>query len=147
MAFDPSKLTVKAAESVQRAQQLAEKKQHRLLRPIHLLKSLLDEEQGVVKPLLQKMGVPLQTLSNMLDGELSRLPQSPSGSNEPVGAGTEAMKVLNAASKQADSMGDQYTSTEHLLIALTQVEDQAKRLLQLNGVEQSDVLEALKTIR
>jgi ATP-dependent Clp protease ATP-binding subunit ClpB len=57
------------------------------------------------------------------------------------------MKVLNAAKKQADSMGDEYTSTEHLLIALTQVEDQAKRLLQLNGIEESDLLEAVKTIR
>ena len=47
MAFDPAKLTVKAAESVQRAQQLAEKKQHRLLRPLHLLKALIDEEQGI----------------------------------------------------------------------------------------------------
>jgi len=147
MAFDPAKLTVKAAESVQRAQQLAEKKQHRLLRPLHLLKALIDEEQGIVKPLLQKMGVRLQSLSTMVDGELNRLPRTSSGSDEPVGAGTEAMKVLNAASKQADSMGDQFTSTEHLLIALTQVEDQAKRLLQLNGVEDSDVLEALKTVR
>ncbi len=55
--------------------------------------------------------------------------------------------MLNAAKKQADSMGDEYTSTEHLLVALTQVEDQAKRLLHLNGVDEADLLEAVKNIR
>ncbi|MBL8818817.1 MAG: ATP-dependent chaperone ClpB [Planctomyces sp.] len=147
MAFDPRKLTVKAAEALQRAQDLAEKRQHRLMRPLHLLKSLLDEQQGIVKPLLQKMGVPLAQLVSMIDGELGRIPQSSGSADEPVGAGSELVKVLNAAQKQAESMGDQFTSTEHLLIALTQVDDQAKRLLHLNGIEQSDVLDALKVIR
>jgi ATP-dependent Clp protease ATP-binding subunit ClpB len=147
MAFDPSKLTVKAGEALQRAQQLAERRQHRLMRPIHILKSLLEEEQGIVRPLFQKMGVPLPQLTTMIDGELNRIPQSSGGNDEPAGAGSEAVKVLHAAQKQAESMGDQFTSTEHLIIALTQVEDQTKRLLQLNGVEQKDVLEALKTVR
>jgi len=82
-----------------------------------------------------------------VDGEIDRLPQSSSSSDEGINAGPEAMKVLNAAKKQADSMGDEYTSTEHLLIALTQVEDQAKRILALNAVEEKDLLEAVKTIR
>lgn len=146
MAFDPRKLTVKCAEALQRAQELAEQSSHRFLRPIHLLKSLIDEQDGLVRPLLQKLGVHLPQLERMVDGELSRLPQS-SGSQEPVGAGPEAVKVLNAAKKQADSMGDDFTSTEHLLIALAQVEDQAKRLLSLNGIEEKDLLEAVKTLR
>jgi ATP-dependent Clp protease ATP-binding subunit ClpB len=107
------------------------------LRPLHLLKSLLDEEGGLMTSLLQKMNVKIPQLQKMVDGELDRLPQSSRPRRTGVNAGTEAMKVLNAAKKQADSMGDEYTSTEHLLIALTQVEDQAKRLLQLNGVEES----------
>lgn len=147
MAFDPRKLTVKASEAIQRAQELAEKKEHRILRPLHLLKSLLDEEGGLMTSLLQKMNVKLPQLRRMVDGELDRLPQSSSSSGEGVNAGPEAMKVLNAAKKQADSMGDEYTSTEHLLVALTQVEDQAKRLLHLNGVDEADLLEAVKNIR
>ncbi|MEZ6035244.1 MAG: ATP-dependent chaperone ClpB [Planctomycetaceae bacterium] len=147
MAFDPRKLTVKASEAIQRAQELAEKKEHRILRPLHLLKSLLDEEGGLMTSLLQKMNVKLPQLRRMVDGELDRLPQSSSSSGEGVNAGPEAMKVLNAAKKQADSMGDEYTSTEHLLVALTQVEDQAKRLLHLNGVDEADLLEAVKHIR
>ncbi|MEZ6042918.1 MAG: ATP-dependent chaperone ClpB [Planctomycetaceae bacterium] len=147
MAFDPGKLTVKASEAVQRSQQLAESRQHRILRPIHILKALLDEQQGIVKPLLQKMNVNLGQLTTMIEGELNRLPQSTSSGNEPVSAGSEAIRVLTAAQTQADSMGDQFTSTEHLLIGLTQVEDQAKRLLELNGVDQNDILEAVKDIR
>ena len=147
MAFDPRKLTVKATEAIQRAQELAEKKQQRFMRPLHLLKSLLNEEGGLMTSLLQKMGVKIPQLQKMVDGELDRLPQSSSSSDESISASPEAMKVLNAAKKLADSMGDDYTSTEHLLVALTQVEDQAKRLLQLNGVEERDLLEAVKGIR
>lgn len=147
MAFDPRKLTVKASEAIQRAQELAEKKQHRFMRPLHLLKSLLNEEGGLMTSLLQKMSVKIAQLQKMVDGELERLPQSTSSSDESINASPEAMKVLNAAKKQADSMGDEYTSTEHLLFALTQVEDQAKRLLQLNGVDERDLLEAVKGIR
>ena len=147
MAFDPRKLTVKASEAIQRAQELAEKKQHRILRPLHLLKSLLDEEGGLMTALLQKMNVKIPQLGKMVDSEIGRLPQSTSSTEEGINAGPEAMKVLNSAKKQADSMGDEYTSTEHLLIALTQVEDQAKRILALNAVEEKDLLEAVKTIR
>jgi ATP-dependent Clp protease ATP-binding subunit ClpB len=148
MAFDPRKLTVKAGEAIQRAQELAEQRQHRILRPLHLLKSLLVEEDGLVGPVLQKLGVNVVRLQQQVDGELGRLPQSSGGSpGEPVGAGAEAMRVLNAAKQQADVMGDAYTSTEHLLLALSQVEDQAKRLLSLSGVEERDLLEAVKGIR
>ena len=146
MAFDPRKLTVKASEAIQRAQEIAEKRNHKFLRPLHLLKSLLDEEGGLMTSILQKMNIKIPQLQKMVEGELGRLPQYPP-SEEPIGAGTEAMKVLTAAKKQADSMGDDYTSTEHLLIALTQVDDQAKRLLQLNGIEESDLQEAVKSIR
>ncbi|MFM8474746.1 MAG: ATP-dependent Clp protease ATP-binding subunit, partial [Planctomycetaceae bacterium] len=146
MAFDPRKLTVRAGEAIQRAQELVEQKQQRFLRPLHLLKSLLEEPDGLMKPLLQKLGVAIPRLQQMVDGEIGRLPQS-SSTGEPVGAGPEAMKVLNAAKKLADSLGDEYTSTEHLLVGLSQVEDQAKRLLSLNGVEEKDLLEAIKTIR
>ena len=148
MAFDPRKLTVKAGEAIQRAQELAEQRQHRILRPLHLLKSLIVEEDGLVGPVLQKLGVNVGRLQQQVDGELGRLPQSSGGSpGEPVGAGAEAMRVLNAAKQQADVMGDAYTSTEHLLLALSQVEDQAKRLLSLSGVEERDLLEAVKGIR
>ncbi|MEZ6061870.1 MAG: ATP-dependent chaperone ClpB [Planctomycetaceae bacterium] len=146
MAFNPEKLTVRAGQALRDAQELAENSSHRFLRPLHILKALLDEPDGIMKPLLEKIGANVAQLNSMVEGELNRLPQS-SMSGEPVGAGPEAVKVLNAAQKHADSMGDEYTSTEHLLIALTQVEDQAKRLLELNAVREDDIRESLKQIR
>lgn len=146
MAFNPERVTVKAGQALRHAQELAETNSHRILRPLHLLKALLDEEQGIMTPILQRIGVNMGQLTSMVDGELERLPQS-STQDEPVGAGPETVKVLNAAEKQARAMGDEFTSTEHLLIALTQVEDQAKRLLSLNAVTEEDILEALKTVR
>lgn len=146
MAFNPEKLTVKASEAIRNAQEMAETKSHRFIRPLHLMKALVDEDQGIVKPLLQKIGVNLGQLNSMVDSELGRLPET-SGSDEPIGAGPEAVKVLNAAAKQAATMGDEYVSTEHLLIALTQVDDTAKRLLELNAINEADVLTALKDIR
>ncbi len=146
MAFNPEKLTVKASQAIRHAQELAENSSHRFIRPLHLLKALLEEDQGIMKPVLQRIGVNLGQLNSMVDGEIQRLPQS-SGGDEQVGAGPEAVKVLNAAEKQSRALGDEYTSTEHLLLALTQVDDQAKRLLELNAINEADILEALKEVR
>ncbi|HIE99256.1 MAG TPA: ATP-dependent chaperone ClpB, partial [Fuerstia sp.] len=118
MAFNPEKLTVKAGQALRQAQELAEENSHRILRPLHILKALLIEDHGIMKPLLQRVGVNIAQLASMVDSEVARLPQS-SGHDDPVSAGPEAVKVLNAADKQARGMGDEYTSTEHLLIALT----------------------------
>ena len=134
MSFNPEKLTVKAGQAIRHAQEMVETRQHRFIRPLHLLKALLDETDGIMKPLLQRIGVNIGQLNNMVDGELDRLPSSTS--DEPIGAGPEAVKVLNAAAKQASEMGDEFTSTEHLLLALTKVEDQSKRLLALNAVNE-----------
>src|SRR5262249_36090180 len=139
------KLTVKAQEAVQAAQHLAQDRGNPQLLPIHLLSALLDEEQGVVRPLIQKVGANQGQLKSMVDGELNRLPKV-SGAGE-VGLSQPLSKVLDAAQKGADKMKDSFVSTEHLLLAMTQVDDQAKRLLEMNGLEESDILNALKSVR
>jgi ATP-dependent Clp protease ATP-binding subunit ClpB len=114
MTFNPEQLTVKAQQAIQRAQELAESRQHRILRPLHLLRSLLEESDGIMTPLLHRIGADKGQLSQIVDGELDRLPQS-SGSTEPASAGPETVKVLNAAQTQARLMKDEFLSTEHLL--------------------------------
>lgn len=146
MAFDPRKATVRVSTAIQSAQELAEQQQHRLLRPLHLLKSLLEESDGLMKPLLQKLGTPLDRLLPMVASELERLPQS-TGSSDPVSASAELVRVLNEARRLSDEMGDEYTSTEHLILALATVEDQAKRLLSLNGIEVADLQRVVREIR
>jgi len=146
MAFRFDKLTVKAQEAVQRAQQLAEDRHHQQLQPLHLLHALLEEEQGVVRPLIEKIGANLQQLQTMALSELERLPKI-SGEGVQVSASPEMMAVLEKSQELADQMKDAFVSTEHVLLALVQVEGQAQRLLELNGVEERDILNALKTVR
>src|SRR5262245_50463739 len=146
MAFRFDKLTVKAQEAVQRAHGLAQDLGNPQLQPLHLLAALLKEDQGLVKPLVQKIGANLQQLESIVDGELRRLPKV-SGTAGEVGLNPAALKVLETAQDVAQKMKDQFVSTEHLLIALTQVDDQAKRLLEMHGVEEQDVLNALKAVR
>jgi ATP-dependent Clp protease ATP-binding subunit ClpB len=144
MVFRPEKLTLKAQEAVQSAQQFAESQGHPQLMPLHLLKALLDEQQGIVRPLLEKIGIQVSQLRGIIDADLNTLPRASGGQ---VGASPAAMQVLEKAQQQADAMKDAFVSTEHLFLALTQVDDQAQRVLKLNGVTEADVLNALKTVR
>ena len=146
MAFQIEKLTVKAQEAVQRAQSLAMEHDHQQIAPIHFLKALLDEEQGIVRPLIEKIGANLQQLSTIIDGEVDRIPKV-TGTEGNVGLSRPALQVLEKAQSLADKMKDAYVSTEHLLLALADVDDQAKRLLDMHGIDNDTILAALKTVR
>ena len=146
MAFRPDKLTVKSQEALQAAQQLAESKGNPQLVPLHLLKALIAEPDGIPRAILQKIGANAGQLETMIDGEVDRLPKA-SGSATQVSPSRDFMQVLETAQGLADQLKDQFVSTEHLLSALTQVADAAKRLLELNGIEQQDILTALKSVR
>lgn len=144
MAFRMDKLTHKAQEAVQAAQQLAEERGNPQMLPLHLLSALLEERDGIMQPLLQTIGVNVTQLRSIVAADLKKLPQQSGGQ---AGAGPALLQVLNAATQTAETMRDAYVSTEHLLLALTEVDDQAQRVLQLNGVSNSDVLNALKSVR
>jgi ATP-dependent Clp protease ATP-binding subunit ClpB len=146
MSFNPEKFTIKSREAIQGAQSLAESKGHRQLVALHLLHALVTESDGVPRAVLQKIGVNFAQLTKMLDSEIGRLPSS-SGSNVPLQGSPEIMQVFDAAQKLTTQMQDSFVSTEHLFLALAQVESPAKKLLALNGVEEADVLSALKAVR
>jgi ATP-dependent Clp protease ATP-binding subunit ClpB len=146
MAIRFDKLTVKAQEAIQRAQQLTEDRSHQQMVSLHLLRALLDEQQGVVRPLFQKIGASPDQIGQATDAEMARIPKV-TGAGIQVGLGQELMQVVDAAQKQADLMKDQFLSTEHLLIGLIQVDSDAKKVLNLHGVGEHDILESLKSIR
>jgi ATP-dependent Clp protease ATP-binding subunit ClpB len=146
MAIRFDKLTVKAQEAIQRAQQLAEDRSHQQMVSLHLLRALLDEQQGVVRPLFQKIGASPDQIGQATDAEMARIPKV-TGAGIQVDLGQELMQVVDAAQKQADLMKDQFLSTEHLLIGLIQVDSDAKKVLNLHGVGEHDILESLKSIR
>jgi ATP-dependent Clp protease ATP-binding subunit ClpB len=145
MAFRFEKLTVKAQEAVAGSQSLAQEQGNPEITPLHLLAAMLSEKDGVVRPLIEKIGAAIGQIDSTVQSELRRLPKAQGGSQ--AGINSELKKVLDAAADQAVKMQDEYVSTEHLLLALTQVDTAAKRLLKLAAISEKDVLEALKQVR
>jgi len=143
--FRFEKLTVKAQEAVQRGQSVAAESGHPEFDDLHLLAGLLAEIGGVVRPVLEKIGVNVPQLEGMVRGELDRRPKASGGSGP--GASKSLQTVLEKAAAAAEEMRDEFVSTEHLLLALTRVDGQARNLLQLNGVRDKDILQALQSIR
>jgi ATP-dependent Clp protease ATP-binding subunit ClpB len=142
MRFD--KFTLKAQEAVQGAQELAQKRNHAEILPLHLLASLLNESEGVMRPLLQKIGADLGRIGQMVDSELDRLPNA---TGTQIGMARATQDVFNQAQKEADRLKDEYVSTEHLLLALTQAKSSARDILATSGVDHAAILGALKDIR
>ncbi|MBN2023282.1 MAG: ATP-dependent chaperone ClpB [Pirellulales bacterium] len=145
MPFRLDKLTLKAQEALAAAQELAAQRGNPEIDPVHLLAALLAEKDGVVGPVLDKIGVNRAQLEQVVRSELGHLPRTSGGS--PPGAGSALRGVLDAAAAQAADMRDEFVSTEHLLLALTKAESKAKNLLKLNAVTGNDVLEALRSVR
>ncbi len=145
MTFRFDKLTTKAQEAVAASQSMASSAGNPEISPLHLLAALIQEEEGIVKPLLDKMGCPVAQLTQMVQSELGRLPSAAGGSQP--GIGIDLKKVLDRATEMAGEMKDEFVSTEHLILALTEIETSAQRILKLNAVEKKDVLDALQTLR
>ncbi len=145
MAFRFDKLTVKAQEAVADAQTLATDKGHPEVTPVHLLATLVRQTDGIVPAVLDRIGADRRQLETMIEAELNRFPRVQEGP-EP-GASSELGKVLQAAQREADSLKDEYVSTEHLLLALAKTESKAQRLLSLNAIGEKEILQALQGIR
>lgn len=145
MSFRFEKLTTKAQQAIAYAQNKASVMGHPEITPVHLMASLLEETDGIVAPLLEKINAPIQQLAEMVDTELKRIPSSTS-TNKPD-LSRELQKVLDSAATISENMQDEFVSTEHLLLGLLKTEGQAKRLLELNAVSESAVLDGLKEIR
>jgi len=132
---------------LQQARQIAEKANHQQLEPIHLLKSLLAQSEGVVGPILAKIGVSPSALIPSIENELNKLPKVEGVVGE-VYLSQPIRKVFDTAAKEAESLHDQYISTEHLLLALSSVaEAQTSSILQGAGVTRDKIMHALRDVR
>jgi len=144
MAFRFERLTLKSQEAVQKAQDVARERGHQRLEPMHMLVALLDADQGVIRALLNQLGVnPAQLLKAANEG-LASLPQVTGGEQS---MGQDLSKVLDKAQADADRMKDQYVSVEHLLMGLTGVKGKAQGLLEALGVTEAAVLQSLQKVR
>jgi len=145
MSFQIEKLTLKAREAVASAQGLASERGNPQITSIHLLSALLNESDGVMRPILDKIGADVGQLQSMVKSEIDRFSKVQGGSApNPDG---DLLKTFEEAAKQADQMNDEFVSTEHLLLALTTVNSAAKRLLDLNALTSNEILAAMQSIR
>ncbi len=145
----PERLTVKAAEALQQASGLARERGNPVVNDAHLFHALLSQDDGIVVPLLQKAGLNVTRLKAETERELDRFPKQSGGGTaaEPTLA-RELSRVLDRADEEAKALGDAYVSTEHLLLGLIEEKGTtAKQLLSAAGVDRSDVMAALESVR
>jgi ATP-dependent Clp protease ATP-binding subunit ClpB len=145
MPFRFDKLTIKGQEAVAAAQSRAAELGNPQIEPLHLLAALLGESEGVVAPLLERIGANRPQLEGIVKSEIERLPKQTGGA--PPQPGAELGRVLDDAQREADAMKDDFVSTEHLLLALAKVDSKAKNILKLNAIDEQDILKALQAIR
>jgi ATP-dependent Clp protease ATP-binding subunit ClpB len=147
MAIRWEKFTVKAQEAVQRANQLASEHGNPELQPVHLLSALVEDSEGIVPPVLEKIGIGPQAVVNDLYREIEKLPKVSGGATQP-GLSQAANQLLDRAFKEADNFKDEYVSTEHLLLAATQIkQDAAQQVLSRHGATHDAILKALTAVR
>jgi ATP-dependent Clp protease ATP-binding subunit ClpB len=148
MAIRWDKLTVKAQEAVQRASELASEHANPELAPVHLLTALLEDREGIVPPVLERVGVSGQAVMRDLMRDLERLPKlSGSGMLQPH-LSDSSSRMLEQAFKEADNFKDEYVSTEHLLLAIAQLKgDPAAAVLARHGATYDGILKALTAVR
>ncbi len=145
MAFRFDKFTIKAQESVQRAVDLAADRGNPQTTPVHLLSALVAEQEGIVRPLLEKIGVERGHLERIIEAELSHLPKVAGGAQPQPDQ--ELMKVFEIATSESGTMKDDFVSTDHLLIALSKAPSKAQNVLKLSAVTEKELLAGLQAVR
>jgi len=144
MRFD--KLTIKSQEALSEAQSLAASRGHSQIQPAHLLRALLGQPEGITVPILQKLGVPLDTLQGRVEEILEGIPKVQGGAQAQLSPATS--RVLQKAFEEAEALEDEYVSVEHLLLALAAEKDgPAGRALLDAGADRESMLKALQSVR
>ncbi len=145
MSFRFDKLTTQAQSAVAAAQSAAGGAGHAEIDPLHLLAAMLQDADGITRPLLDKAGADVAELQRLTTSELDKLPAATAGSSPRISG--KLNKVFETASAQAEKLKDEYVASEHLLLGLATVDSKAKNLLSLLAVSADDVLQAMATVR
>jgi ATP-dependent Clp protease ATP-binding subunit ClpB len=146
MAIKWDRLTVKSQEAVQAASGHAAENGNPEVLPLHLMAALLEDREGVVIPVLEKVGVPVQQLLSGVNAAIAKLPKV-QGGGQP-GMSSALQKVLEQGFKEAENFKDEYVSTEHLLLALSKAKnDPVQTALAAFGGTHEAILKALSAVR
>jgi ATP-dependent Clp protease ATP-binding subunit ClpB len=143
---DPNKLTMKSQAAIEAAREQAVARSHQAIEPEHVLYALLSDPEGVVYPLLHALGASPRTLRDEVEAALERIPKVYAQGVE-VRLSPRTVAMLDRAAAEAQSLTDEYVSTEHLLLALLDGDDAASRALTQAGLRRDAVLEALAEVR
>jgi len=146
MAIRWDKFTVKSQEAIQRSSELASEHGNPEVLPLHLLLALLEDREGIVPPVLGKVGIEVAAIEAEARRAVERLPKVSGGAVQPR-VSSELEKVLDQAFKEAGSFKDEYVSAEHLLLALIEGKDDASRVLAGHGAKRDATLKALTAVR
>src|SRR5690349_16917268 len=143
--INADRLTVKSAEALNEAIALARRAGNPLVYDLHLLSALLSQDEGIVVPVLQKLGLNVTQLREQVEREAGRYPKQ---SNAQPSLSREMNQVLDKAEDEAKALGDEYISTEHLLLALADVKNaESRTMLSALGATHDALLEALEAVR
>jgi ATP-dependent Clp protease ATP-binding subunit ClpB len=146
MKFD--KFTIKVQEAMMSAKSLAQTNDNQKIEPVHLLLSLVEQEDGITKPLFQKLGVNINKIIFDLNKELDRLPKVTGSGATDVLLSPNSGKLFDRAWKEAEILKDQFLSTEHLLLALSKMDSISEyRILKSYGITSDRIMQALTSIR
>jgi len=148
MAIRWDKFTIKAQEAIQAANDLASQHGNPEMLPAHLLAALLEDREGIVVPVLERIGADGQAILAEARAQVERLPKVSGGGATQASLSAAAGRVLDQAFKEADNFKDEYVSTEHLLLAIAQAKgDPAQALLVQQGATHDAILKALTSVR
>ena len=143
--MDYEHFTLKMQDALQNASALAQKNDHSEIGLEHLLYTLLDQQDGIVPPVIERIGADLSRLKSEVQELLSSYPKVTG--NTQMRLSSEAEKVLAKAENEMSKFKDQYLSCEHLLLSMTKSDGRVTELLKRNGITYEAVLEALKSVR
>ncbi len=139
------KFTLRAQEAIQAAIELAERNQNQQVEPEHLLSSMLDQPEGIGRPILGKLAVNVPVVANDVQAVIARFPKVQGGQQY---FSARLSQLFTAAQKQAETMKDEFISTEHLLIAISDEKDgDAGKILRQHGVKRDDLIKVIEQTR
>ena len=139
------RLTLKAQEALQESQSLARSSGHAEVRPLHLLLALAGQAEGIVAPILSKLGADPRAVASAAAERLKSAPRV-EGAAEP-GLSRALQEILENAEKAAKEFQDEYVSTEHLLVAMIRGKGEAAEILRKLGATPDNILHALREVR
>jgi ATP-dependent Clp protease ATP-binding subunit ClpB len=145
--MNPNKFTVKSQEALQMAQNIAFEKGNQQLEPVHLLLALLSQEESIVPLILEKLGIDILLLKQECQKLLSALPRVGGSGVAQLYVSQELARVLTQAEKEAKKLGDEFVSTEHLLLALSEVRNPVKGVLDTFHLSYEKILQVLAQVR